>query len=77
MPRVLIEPKLCKGCERCIHACPQKVLGMSKEINAMGYFTAEMLEQPRCIGCCLCAITCPDIAIQVGLNGAQYVLFDY
>jgi len=77
MPRVLIEAKYCKGCERCVLACPQQILGMSKEINAMGYFTAEVRAQPRCIGCCLCAITCPDSAIQVGLNGAQVLLFEY
>ncbi len=77
MPRVLIEPALCKGCERCVRACPQSILGMSKELNVMGYFTAEMRDQPRCIGCGLCAIACPDRAVQVGLNGSQYRLFEY
>jgi 2-oxoglutarate ferredoxin oxidoreductase subunit delta len=77
MPRVLIDQALCKGCERCVEACPQKILGMSKEINAMGYFMALVKDQPRCIGCCLCAISCPDVAIQVGINGSHYKLFEY
>ncbi|OGQ87426.1 MAG: hypothetical protein A2289_15240 [Deltaproteobacteria bacterium RIFOXYA12_FULL_58_15] len=77
MPRVLIEQALCKGCERCVEACPQKILGMSKKINPMGYFMAQVEEQPRCIGCCLCAISCPDCAIQVGMGGTQYRLFEY
>lgn len=77
MPRVLIDSRLCKGCERCVLACPEKILRMSKEINTMGYFPAEVAAQPRCIGCCLCAISCPDQAVQVGLNGTQYKLFEY
>ncbi|MFH1807951.1 MAG: 4Fe-4S binding protein [Pseudomonadota bacterium] len=77
MPRVLIDTKLCKGCERCVVACPQRILGMAREINVMGYFPALMNDPSRCIGCGLCAITCPDCAIQVGLNGNQYKLFEY
>jgi 2-oxoglutarate ferredoxin oxidoreductase subunit delta len=77
MPRVLIDSVLCKGCERCVVACPQRILTMSKELNAKGYFTAKVAQQPRCIGCFLCAITCPDNAVQVGLNGNQYKLFEY
>ena len=77
MPRVLIDSVLCKGCERCVAACPQRILAMSKDLNAKGYFTAKVVHQPRCIGCCLCAITCPDSAVQVGLNGNQYKLFEY
>lgn len=77
MPRVLIDTKMCKGCERCVTACPQSIICMSKEINKMGYFTAEMVAQPRCIGCGLCAISCPDCAIRVGLNGTRYQLFEY
>jgi 2-oxoglutarate ferredoxin oxidoreductase subunit delta len=34
---ILIERDLCKGCELCVHACPQKILGMGQEINAKGY----------------------------------------
>jgi 2-oxoglutarate ferredoxin oxidoreductase subunit delta len=77
VPRVEIERDRCKGCELCIHACPQSILDMSKTINAKGYFFAQVAEQPRCIGCRLCALVCPDVAIQVGLNGVAYRYFDY
>jgi 2-oxoglutarate ferredoxin oxidoreductase subunit delta len=77
MPRVIIDSVLCKGCERCVVACPQRILSMSKEINPMGYFSAQVDAQPRCIGCGLCAIACPDCAVQVGVNGSQYKLFEY
>ncbi len=50
---------------------------MSKEINLKGYFFAQVPDDSKCIGCRTCAITCPDVAIQVAVNGTQYVLFDY
>jgi len=50
---------------------------MSKEINVKGYFPAMVADQPRCIGCRYCAITCPDLAIEVGVNGCMYVFADY
>ncbi len=65
MSQIVINPDLCKGCELCVHACPQQILGMGKKINAKGYFYAEVEEQKRCIGCRLCCITCPDVAIEM------------
>ena len=63
MPHIAIDRERCKGCELCVNACPQKILGMAKEINGKGYFFATVVEQKRCIGCRLCCITCPDVAI--------------
>ena len=77
MPKVLIDKDRCKGCELCTHSCPQQILGMSRDFNAKGYFYAQVQDQPRCIGCRLCAVTCPDLAVEVGVNGTQYVFFDY
>ena len=77
MPKVLISKDRCKGCELCTRACPQRILAMSQEFNAKGYFYATVSEPPRCIGCRLCAITCPDVAIDVGINGTQYNFFQY
>ena len=77
MPKVLIDPERCKGCELCNAACPQQILGMSKELNPKGYFYARVTDFTRCIGCRLCAITCPDVAILVRVQGARYQLFEY
>ena len=77
MPKIEVERNRCKGCERCVLACPQKVIAMSKELNEKSYPYATAAHQPRCLGCRLCAITCPDVAIRVFVNGTQYRFFDY
>lgn len=77
MPRIDIARDVCKGCELCVHACPQGILRMSKEINKKGYFFAEVFDAPRCIGCRMCAITCPDVAIEMKVHGTMYHYFTY
>jgi len=77
LPRIDITRDQCKGCELCVHACPQGILGISKEINKKGYFFAQVVDAPRCIGCRMCAITCPDVAIAIGVHGTMYHYFTY
>lgn len=77
MPRIVIDRERCKGCELCVQACPQKILGMSTQMNSKGYFAAEVVERKRCIGCRLCNITCPDLAISMQVHGAMYHYFSY
>jgi len=75
--QIRVEPDACKGCELCVNACPQKILGMTKKINSKGYFYAEVAEPMRCIGCRLCCITCPDMAITMSVHGTMYHYFAY
>ncbi len=77
MSEIVIEPDRCKGCELCVHACPQKILGMGTRINRKGYFYAEVVEAKRCIGCRLCCIACPDLAIEMRVHGTMYHYFSY
>jgi Fe-S-cluster-containing hydrogenase component 2 len=35
------------------------------------------VDQSRCLGCRLCAIACPDVAIEVSVEGAHYEFFTY
>lgn len=77
MPQIVIDPEACKGCELCVHACPQRILAMGREINSKGYFYARVAEQMKCIGCRLCCITCPDVAIEMKVHGTLYRYFRY
>lgn len=61
---VQIDVETCKGCELCIEACPQGSLQLSKDINALGYHYA-VLVQDNCTGCVNCALVCPDAVITV------------
>jgi len=61
----------------CVQNCPQQVLELSKEINLKGYFFASPVRQSHCIGCRICAIVCPDVAIEVAVEGVWYHYFAY
>jgi NAD-dependent dihydropyrimidine dehydrogenase PreA subunit len=50
---------------------------MGTTINNKGYFYAEVVEPMRCIGCRLCCITCPDVAIEMQVHGTMYHYFAY
>jgi len=50
---------------------------MSTEINVKGYFFATPVRAHLCVGCRICAITCPDVAIEVAVHGIQYHYFEY
>lgn len=61
----------CKGCELCISTCPKHLISFSSHINSKGYRPAaiENLDGDGyavdCIGCCSCAVMCPDGAIEI------------
>lgn len=66
-PRPLIDGSECKGCGRCLDACPQKVLVFSRRFNARGLHYAEYTGS-GCTGCCACFYNCPEpYAIRVEL----------
>ncbi len=63
---VLIDRERCKGCELCVHACPQGVLRMSETYNAKGYHPVMLDEREKvCTGCAVCAVICPDVVFTV------------
>ena len=60
---VHIVRELCKGCGICIWICPRKVLEFSEEVNKFGWKVPKA--KNGCIGCKLCEMYCPDLAIWV------------
>lgn len=57
--KVVVSPEECKGCERCVIACPRAVLTMGEHLNAMG-FPPVQYAGSGCVGCGSCFYTCPE-----------------
>jgi 2-oxoglutarate ferredoxin oxidoreductase subunit delta len=63
--RIVIDRELCKECHLCIHACKKSLILATTELNSKGYHPVVCLENEDCTGCMLCAISCPEVAIEV------------
>lgn len=70
--RIEIDRELCKGCGFCVAVCRKGQIEISGTLNTKGYYPAEFKEKDvtdpekiQCNGCALCAINCPDVAIEV------------
>jgi len=63
--KIVISGALCKECGLCIHFCPKNVIVQSTRLNAAGYQSAEFKDNGECTGCAVCAIVCPEVAIEV------------
>jgi 2-oxoglutarate ferredoxin oxidoreductase subunit delta len=61
----IIDKEMCKGCGLCVAVCPKKVLELSEDVNAMGYFPVYQARPDKCIYCTTCCIMCPDVAITI------------
>jgi len=71
MNSIKLDKKRCKACYLCIDVCPKKLIKKSSEANALGHFPAEFTDpQHQCIGCAMCAVRCPDLAI-TKVNGKR------
>lgn len=55
----------CKGCELCIHFCPQQVLEVSGGMNAKGYHYPAIApgKENACVNCEFCTLICSEFAI--------------
>ena len=66
-----IDSELCKDCGLCVNVCPHRLIASSDRMNQKGYCPASFSErhlkkeERKCTGCSLCAISCPEVAIEV------------
>ena len=64
--RVQIAFDECKGCGRCLKACPKKLLAVGNALNKQGYLAIQAENAESCIGCGSCFYQCPEpVAINI------------
>ena len=72
-PEVTLQPQLCKGCGRCIEACPKHCISFGADINQDSGFIPVVIDYDVCNHCGLCVSACPE---PHGLNTEAYQLED-
>jgi pyruvate/2-oxoacid:ferredoxin oxidoreductase alpha subunit/NAD-dependent dihydropyrimidine dehydrogenase PreA subunit len=76
-PKPFVLPEFCKGCGRCISACPKHCISMGTEINPQTGLTPVVLDLEHCNGCGLCIDACPEpYGLQQTPSDADYELQD-
>ena len=64
MARIVIDENRCKTCYLCVDTCPKGLIKKSSRVNKLGEYLVEFCdEKNECIGCAMCAMRCPDVAI--------------
>ena len=59
-PKPFVFPEYCKGCGRCIGACPKDCITLGTEINPQTGLTPVVIDLTLCNGCGLCISACPE-----------------
>ena len=66
MIKVIIHEDVCKSCGLCVRLCPKGVLALqTNHLNTKGYYPVEVAHPENCVACLSCAMTCPDVAIEI------------
>ena len=63
--RITINEEFCKSCKFCIEFCPKGVIDLSDKMNSKGYNYVYAEDFKNCTGCAICALVCPEAAIEV------------
>jgi pyruvate/2-oxoacid:ferredoxin oxidoreductase alpha subunit/NAD-dependent dihydropyrimidine dehydrogenase PreA subunit len=76
-PKPFLFPEFCKGCGRCIEACPKQCITLSTELNPATGLTPVLIDLARCNGCGLCLSACPEpYGLAAAPAGYDYELQD-
>lgn len=59
-PKPVVLPQLCKGCGRCIEACPRDCIEMGTEIDQQSGLVPVTIDLEVCNGCGVCLSACPE-----------------
>ncbi|MGH2569821.1 MAG: 3-methyl-2-oxobutanoate dehydrogenase subunit VorB [bacterium] len=72
-PPPVVLPQLCKGCGRCIEACPRHCISMGHDVNQLSGLVPVVIDFDVCNGCGVCLSACPE---PYGLMTSAYELED-
>jgi pyruvate/2-oxoacid:ferredoxin oxidoreductase alpha subunit/NAD-dependent dihydropyrimidine dehydrogenase PreA subunit len=59
-PKPFLLPQFCKGCGRCIEACPKDCIDFAEEIHPESGLLPVQIDLEVCNGCGLCLLACPE-----------------
>ncbi|HSM14678.1 MAG TPA: 3-methyl-2-oxobutanoate dehydrogenase subunit VorB [Thermoanaerobaculia bacterium] len=59
-PRPYLEPQYCKGCGRCIGACPKDCIAYDDHVDTRSGVVPVVVDLEACNGCGLCLGACPE-----------------
>ncbi|MCF8054914.1 MAG: 4Fe-4S dicluster domain-containing protein [Deltaproteobacteria bacterium] len=62
---ITIDPFYCKECHYCISVCKNSQIIHGKTYNEKGYRSVVFIGDGGCTACGLCAVMCPEVAIEV------------
>jgi 2-oxoglutarate ferredoxin oxidoreductase subunit delta len=63
--KLTIRADRCKACFLCIEVCTRTCIQAGTVLNQAGYMPVEFDDSRGCNGCALCAIRCPEVAIEI------------
>jgi pyruvate/2-oxoacid:ferredoxin oxidoreductase alpha subunit/NAD-dependent dihydropyrimidine dehydrogenase PreA subunit len=75
-PKPYLLPQFCKGCGRCIEACPKHCITVGTEISPATGLVPVHLDLELCNGCGLCLSACPEPYGLRAEPGKDFVLED-
>jgi len=63
--KITINSERCKACFLCVEVCKKGGIQKGNALNQAGYVSVIFDPECECNGCALCAIRCPEAAIEV------------